>query len=426
MSISFVLVLVLILGFLVSRIVENLGLARPGRSGVEYLALGVLLGPRVSNFITETTVATLTPFLSVVLGVVGFRMGLVLRMPGLPGDSPENGQSPRRYAIPGIVAGLFVGAAVTGLTLIAVDLLALDIDRPQWFAIELGAIAMTANETSVRAIASRLGARGPVSSLIASMATSTNVMALLAFGAALSVARASSGAGPSGVEWFLVSVGIGLGQGLLYHLFVSKNEGEGSQFLAVVGVLVFGSGVAYALELSPLFVTILGGLVVGAVLDPADQLGRVIERLEMPLEIVLLFSAGVLLEPLEGLGWALVLAFPIARLAAFGLGGAIGVRVVRKLPKIRGSGNALMGLGILTVAMAVNFALVNREAASLVTNAVIFGLLLTDVLAVPALRQVLADAGELHTWHAPGDTIPPSDTIPPGDTPPQTSPSRRE
>lgn len=397
MTVSVIIVIVLLLSFAVSGIAQRIGLARAGRCGVEYLLLGVVLGPRMTGMIGSSAVATLFPFFSVVLGVVGFRTGLLLHGPS---------RSLRR-AVPGVVSALFVGASITGLTLWAVDGLGLDISRPHWFAIELGAVAMTANETLVRWSADRFGARGAVSELLVSTAAAMNVVAVLAFGATLAVSRAATNADPLGLggfEWFLLCIGLGLVTGLFHNFFVARADGDDRQFLAVVGVLMFGSGVAYALGLSPLFVTVIAGYLVGASRPEGGGLAKMVERLEPPLEVVLLFAMGILLEPMWGASWVIVALFPIARVLMISFGVWLGLRVVRA-PRVVRPGSALVGVGILGVAISLDFALVNREASALVINALIAGLVLTDLIAVPALRHVLADAGELHV--VPAERPPP-------------------
>jgi hypothetical protein len=405
MSISVIIVIVLLLSFAVSGIAQRLGFARPGRCGVEYLVLGVLLGPRASGIISSEAVATLTPFFSVVLGLVGFRAGLLLHGPS---------RSLRR-AVPGVIAALFVGAAVTGLTLWALDGLGLDISRPHWFAIELGAIAMTANETLVRYSAERFGARGAVADLLVSTAAAMNVVAVLAFGATLAVSRAATLTDPLGLgelEWFLLCIGLGLVTGLFHNFFVAKDEGEDRQFLAVVGVLLFGSGIAYALGLSPLFVTVIAGYLVGASRSEGGGLAKMVERLEPPLEVVLLFALGILLEPMWGLSWAIVVLFPVARIAVLLIAAWLGLRIVPG-PRVTRPGRALVGVGILGVAIGLDFALANREASALVIYALIAALVVTDLFAMPALRQVLADAGELHVVPAVMDAGQPPTAEPP-------------
>ncbi len=391
MSISLVIVLALALSFAFARVAERYGLTQPGRSGVEYLLLGVILGPHVSAVVDRSALATLAPFFSVILGVVGFRMGLLLHGPSRTW----------RSAGPGVLTAVFTGATVTGVTLLAQELLELGSSTSHWFAVELGAIAMTANETAIRYRSGRLGARGPVTDQLFATAAAMNVTAVIFFGAALALARGDAplpGFQPGGVAWFGVSLLVGGATGFLHHWFVQKNEGEDKQFLAIVAVLVFGSGIAFALGLSPLFVTIIAGILVGRSTPVGDPLHRMVDRLEAPLEVLLLLAVGLSLAPLTGSGWFLVVAFPLVRLLAVRIGARFGHR--------SGMGRGLAGVGVLSVAIALEFVLLGGaegsalEAApssgALVVNAVILSLLVTDLLAGAQLRAVLADAGELH------------------------------
>ena len=149
------LVLVLVLSVGLSRGLKNIASRGVILSGAEYLAVGLVLGPYVLDLASGETLDLLQPVLSLLVGLLGFNLGLSLRRTlGLQSD---------------LWAGL--AAPLVTVAVVAGGLLALGVSPTLegqagaglWAALTLGAIAaVTAVE--VLATGARLfDGRGPSS-----------------------------------------------------------------------------------------------------------------------------------------------------------------------------------------------------------------------------------------------------------------------
>jgi Kef-type K+ transport system membrane component KefB len=104
LSTTMALVLVLTFAYVVGRLLERLKLRALPTTAV-YVLVGVAVGPWAVHLVTVEIVATLQPFLSLLLGLVGFVMGLSLRR--------------RMQYARGLEAGAISGLWVIGLVTLA-------------------------------------------------------------------------------------------------------------------------------------------------------------------------------------------------------------------------------------------------------------------------------------------------------------------
>ena len=90
LSPSLILILAVVLAYLAAHVAFD-WLAKRFLlvSGVEYLLLGILLGPQVSGVLSEQTMAGFAPFITLALGWIGaivgtqFYLAALVRIPGL-------------------------------------------------------------------------------------------------------------------------------------------------------------------------------------------------------------------------------------------------------------------------------------------------------------------------------------------------------
>lgn len=414
MSTTLVLVIVLVFSFAIGRLMHRLRARFALPTLGLYIVVGLAVGPQGLAVLDPEKLSTLQPGLSLLLGLVGFVLGLGLR----------RRFSEARGLEAGVLGGLWtislVGGAVWSLARLVGY--ALGEGEPPWAAVAIGTVAAVSDSDVIAHLANRASARGPVRQLLQAMALAASVVAVFVFGLSLAVARATAESATLGLtpgEWLLAAVAVGVGSGLLFHLFIGRWGGDQRSFLATVAVITFSSGMAAGMDISPLLVGLLAGVTVSVVSREAPGLAAALEALEAPATIAILIFAGAMWSPPPLLAWGMVGLALLARPLALRLGAWGAPLLIGRLPQGYRLGRALLPQGGLGVAIAVNFAQVRPEEGSLVLSAAMLSLVVYDLLGYASVRRVLADAGEvLHTAAdrmteleiAPGEARAPAET----------------
>jgi Kef-type K+ transport system membrane component KefB len=223
---------------------------------------------------------------------------------------------------------------------------------------------------------------------------------------------------PTPTEWAVLSVGIGVVGGALFHLFLGRERDLDRLFISLSGAIILASGAAAYLGLSPLFPTMLIGMVLINTSPNRDQLRQALGKVERPFYLVLLLFAGAAWEPpVGGPRVALVLTvalFLIARMAA-NLGSArLATRLSWMLPELGpGWGRALLGHGELALAIGLNYVFLEFAVMPhLVFTATVASVLLTHLFSARLVRAVARTDVALFVAPNAGDTWQPDDPEP--------------
>lgn len=348
-------------------------------SGVEYVILGILLGPQVSGFMSADVVASLAPIMTLALGWSGAALGMSFYLP-------------RMIKIPGhtyttaILEALLTFLFVAGIMLLAFSW-AFGMSYAQVIlpALSLGAIATATSNAAVT-----LGSSDPTHPVAQQLETTAAVdglFAIVSFGLLLCVVHIATPVGNrflTPTEWVAITIGIGVVCGSLFHLFIGSERNPDRLFIAMAGAIILASGAASYLRLSPL----LPALIIGAILvntsHHRDELQRMMSSVEKPLYFVLLLFAGAAWRPSQ-YDWLLpVLLFVLVRLV-----GKIGAaRLAARAggdPALDGRnwGRGLIGQGTIALAIALSYSLNDSEIVpNVVFTAAIVSVVVTDIFGV--------------------------------------------
>lgn len=391
MPLTVSLILVVVFAVLVSRALHRYAPGILTLWSLEYLLIGLVVGPHGVGLLSDENLDSLQPFISLNLGLVGFALGLPLR------------RRVGRFSV--LFFGLFASSATIAATAFGLDpvlaFLAPRVGEGQrlWLCVAIGAAAASCSLQVIDSARSAFKSKGPTTNLLRSFAVASNVIAVCVAGLGLALARANDGSGRLGLSepaWLVGSVALGLSLGVLFWLFSGEEQGERTErtFLATVGVVIFASGLASAIGISPLFLNLLAGIVV-SLLPRTERLHLAVVRLERPALIVLLIFAGALLEP--ALDWLLVapLVYVVLRYIAIRASTELARRLLPGVFAVPRFGEGVMAQGAIAAAIAVNFAQVNPSLASEVLTVVLLGLVIADVSSIDGLRRLLTDAGEV-------------------------------
>ncbi len=390
MSPTAVLVLILVFSFGASRLAHGVASRHLILSGSEYALVGFALGPLVSRLASREALVALDPFLSLVLGLVGFGIGIDLRR-RVRGSPVLGGGLLVAVTVGGAVAAALWGLArARGPAELPVEAL--------WLALTLGCAAAVAEVGVLDQGARLLSARGPVTDTLRGVAFASSLVAMTAFGVILDLARAHDAANLldlSEVEWLCLTVAVGAACGLLFALFIGRGDDTQRVFLSTVGVVTFAAGMAAGMEVSPLLVCSVAGLAAALLSPQAAALAPVLERLERPALVIVLVYAGAMWTPPSGPAWMIPVVYLVLRYAALRLAVPAALRSLGGEPPPARSGEALLAQGGLAAAIAVNSSQVQPETSAAVLSAVLVSLLVNDLVSARGLRRVLADSGEI-------------------------------
>lgn len=393
MSSGLILVLLVASAFVAAHFAfERLGKRYLIVSGAEYLALGILLGPQVSGIFTPALLDSLAAFPALALGWMGAIIGMRFYLPELvriPGFTYRIALTESLLT----VAVVFALEAFAFMWLFDISLL---LATPA--ALALAAIAVSSSRETYDIVSRHLGEGTFVTQLDVSTAVNAFV-AVFTFGCLLAAFHTN----PTGAvrpltstEWVVLTAGIGLIGGALFHLFLGREENIDRLFVALAGALILVSGAAAYLGLSPLLAALFFGFMLVNTSRNRIEIAAALTRVERPLYFVLLIFAGATWQP-SLRAWVMpVLLFIFARAAAKIGAARLSARMEKSLPLLGPSwGRALLGQGGVAVALGIDYLQQDHFAFThVVFTAVVASVLLTDMSSARLARNVFASIPE--------------------------------
>jgi hypothetical protein len=376
--------------------------ARGLASGVDAVAVGVLLGPAVLGVVPADVAASFAPVGAAAAAWVAVVIGLDY---GFAGDRRI---APRRVAGAVLLALLpFAAVALAAAAALAraegTALLATRAQATIAFGVA-AALAGTTRNAILWAIA-RWDARGPLTELLHDLSDAGDLvpvgaLAVLLAADASPVLLDAGGVAAAVAAPFALGGAVGLGAGLLVR-FDARPDATAA---ALLGTALVAFGVSVRLEISSLAAAFALGLAAAASAPARGPLRDLAWRLERPVLLPALVIAGALVEP--GASPALP-AVAAAALAALVLGKALAAGALALVaPPARRAGAPLAPalatpgpLGTcIGLALAVRYP---GPVGATILACAVGGAVLGEALSTVALRRALARAGECAAERGP-------------------------
>ncbi|UCC73104.1 MAG: cation:proton antiporter [Gemmatimonadota bacterium] len=365
--------------------------------GLPFLFVGFLLGPHLLEMLSLQTVGQLTPLLALGLGWIGVLFGLQL-------DRDHLRQFPPRY----LALALLQAVVAFGIVFLIGYLI-----TDAWFSLSLEVIVLVAAATAcvstpaaIALISNTYMARGRVTRLLFFVASLDAVVGIVALGLTHSAHRAGLlglGEALSLVEWFAFSVLLGLFFGVLFLSLTRIRPRTQELLLLLIGLVLFAAGTAFYLSLSPLFVCMIAGAVIGNLSPMRRRVYAALSEWEKPIYIIMLVLAGALLQFSSWWIVPLVAAYVALRILAKWMGGLLASKLRPAGLRLPGSfGLALTPQGGISLAIAISFVLIYVQtvpelsaAVSIFFATVVIAVGISDLIGPFLVRSVLERAGEL-------------------------------
>lgn len=385
--------------FLVTgRTVRGAGLP----SGVEYVALGFVLGPHVLDLVGGDMLASFEPVVQVALGWLAFAVGLDF---GYAGDKRVRAGSLAIGTIGSLITGGAVGVAV-------------------WFALRrlepqlglsdrlllAGGIGAACSETTrhaVRWVVERMNARGPLADRLNEIAHTDDLLPLLTIAILFALAPTPDVHVHEPLrDWPLITIGIGLLLGAGAALLVRSELRLDETWAVLFGVTLIAIGASSRLALSTLTASFFLGVAMAALSRHGAELRAMVAPTERPVLLPALLLAGAHLDFVASpkLPWIAAAAIG-ARLAGKVVVGWL-LYVASKPARRAGPlvGLSLMSSGALAISIGLAFALrfpgtIGDTVLVVAAVSATFG----EFVGPARLRRSLQAAGEIENGaqHSP-------------------------
>lgn len=358
-------------------------------SGAEYLVLGILLGPQVTGVIPAEAAEAFGPIMVLGTGWIGLTVGMQYYLP-------------RLVRVTGLTLRLAVSeslvtfAAITGVMWWALP--ALNLVSPFSAlvpALALGATAVASTPAGLDlALRARLRREPVVNQLETSLGVNAFV-AVVATGILLAWVHQAPTlvtTKPTPTEWAVITVGVGVLGGTLFHLFLGEERKIDRLIIALGGAVILASGAAAYLDVSPVLATMVIGIVLVNTSRGRNELRTVLASAERPFYYVLLLLAGLSWRPSSSTTVvAVVVLYLVTRTASKIYTTRIATFWNHATPMLgRDWGRALIGQGRLTVALALDYARrPDLPIGDVVFTAALASVLLTEFAAARLVRAAL-------------------------------------
>jgi hypothetical protein len=370
------------------------------RTGTHFIFVGFVLGPSAMEFVTEDALEHLFPFLALGLGWVGLLFGLQFERDTLRAF-------PLRLHLFSAGQALLTFAMFSGAGLAVLFSLGMVGSSEVLLVLSAAATACISAPAGIAIISSNFLVRGPVREMllfVASMDAVIGIAILQVVYSTYHVADTSVllGTVPAPL-WTLLAIGIGVLCGIIFVWLTRIRTEVEELVLFLMGITAFTAGAALQLQLSPLFVCLVTGVVVGNLVPDPRRVYRIMAKWEKPVYVVFLMLAGALLD-FPSL-WILPLAFGYAILRAGAKIVACGamVRIAHPgfdIPRLLGLG--LIPQGGVSLAMALSAYLTFYElevegvdAGQTLFSVVVLGVVLSELVGPVFTTRTLRRAGEI-------------------------------
>jgi hypothetical protein len=344
------------------------GLSTTPRPGLALLLAGMALGPHGLGVLSEPSLASLDPAVSVALAALGVLVGLGITL-GRPREFRLLGASTIEpaAAILLVAIGLTI---VSGSSLMRQPL-------PWLLALMIG---FCAAPSSTAADASDT----PGGTFATRMADLDDVVPMALGVIAVVWTRPGT---PVAVAWFIVrSAAIAVAIAFAAGLLITQTSSESEQRVFVIGALLLLGGAAAHLAISALFAGLVAGLSWNIAGGAArDRIARDMRYLQHPLVVLLLVVAGSRLQ-LSTDRVVLVVAYVVLRLAGKRVGGWLAGRAAAQAPPID-PGFTLSSPGVVGIAIALNVLQAGLGAA---TSTTLFTIVVAGSLGAELLSLLIS------------------------------------
>ncbi len=361
-------------------------------SGIPYILIGVLLGPRVFDFLNTNIIGSLEPLVSLAIGWAGLLFGLQLRWRNVR-------RFPLNYILFTSTQSLitfFIIFLIMGITLHF--LLPFQSNRKWEAVIILAALGSITAPLSIARLVIEKRPKGRLTHLLQFVGSLDGFWGIIIAGFTIAVFHpVVSQDIASKIQWIFLTILIGIAMGLFLRFLIRFRFSPEEIFLIVLGFVIFTSGVGFYLRLSPILLNMIAGVSLAQFRRESDKVMRVIHAAEKPTYLFLLIFAGALWNFQFLREIIFILSFLIARFAGKYIGGWLSAKNIDcAFPIPKNVGKAMLSFGGVSLAIAFNFQLLyGGFLGDFLMSATIIGIFIFDEYSAVTMRTILESRQEI-------------------------------
>ncbi len=361
-------------------------------TGWEFILIGIVVGPLGFDLVSKDLLVQLNPFLAMGLGWAGLIFGIQLRYRDLLKVDPA------------MIKLTIFQAVVTGMGLFAMFALFsvafLGIGSSE--TITAGMMVAAAGAISSPTILSVMAPRfhRSKSGLLRKLTLIANLdlaPALIAVG--LVFCFFSTGDDKSfdvdrGIKFLSYSLLMSMGMAGIFRFFGREKLNREENLTVFLGFLVFISGVAFYINVSPLFLSLMVGIVLANTLPHDDQVFRLLYATEKPFYVILLILSGLWWRYAGPAVFIVSLILVIGRLALKVGSIRAGMALFLKndtMPPL--AGLALGAQGALALAIGLNYVILfPGETSGAVFGVIVLTTVINEIVAPILIQKTVTPA----------------------------------
>ena len=377
-------------------------------TGLEFLFIGILIGEPFINFINknfgislpvllsgEGTVQ-LEPVIAAILGSVGFSVGFQFRIKDLLNYSIEH----FKLSLFDVFLSTLLMSGISFLIMEHFYKNLMTLNSLLTNSLIIGITSSTLSPSVLESLKNKFQIEGKNFHTLFLIPKLNNFLSLFILGLMFSIFHSGSTGiiSITPVEWFVVSIFIGLFLGFLFFIFLEREENENKLLIAILGIIIFTSGSAYYLNLSPLFINLIVGLVIGNFYKSKELIIELFKKLEYHFYIIILIYAGALIRIDNFLIFIFgLLAYLFLRYFIKYFSGWVAYKASfdkTKFNQIIGKG--LNTQGIIAIAIMVNYQQIfNNQLSNTIFSIIVFAVLINEIFSTKITKDLLIDLNEI-------------------------------
>lgn len=335
-----------------------------------YILSGLILGPSFLNIITGDVYQSLAFVNELALGILAITVGAELHREMIKKLGKE-------------LAILSIGN--TALSFILVTAGTYFMGMPLTYASILGALSLTVSPAGVVSMVKERKAKGEMTQTLLGLVAFDNLVAILVFGFVVAFVETTGNVNVDEFSLILAVLSdilfaalIGVASGFFASFFIRK-ELTNDKLLVILGaVILFNSGIASVLGLSPVLVNIVSGATITNLTNRKVLVAQVINRMELPIFVIFLTLAGAHLDVAI---FATVGLIGLAYIICRSLGRYLGAFIFSRFTSLKKKGRQNIGFGLLPQAgIAIGLATIAEQSVP-GTTGILTGVILTGALA---------------------------------------------
>ena len=348
-------------------------------TGILYISLGFVLGPQGLNVFKESVLNHLNIIFALVLGWVGFLIGLQTKLSGLKRFPFKY----YRYSSLNFIIAFIVTFFL--IKFILENIPGQQIDVHSLMVLSLAGAVSSPIMLAVVIRDHRVHAR--LGHLLQFQAAYDNLLGIFSIGAVvLVVAALGAKTGTQIVLHSFIVLAVSLVSGTIFYFLTKEKRNDEERFLFIVGLLMFVVGVALYFSMSVLLAALIFGALVANTSKETRNLYHNVQQVEKPMYILLLIFTGINIS-LQINFYMLIIFFVVHILAKLGAEYLANYSLGKQERHSGWLGFGNIGMGGLSLAIILDYYLIHSaQPGEGLLLIVIVTLLLQDGIALNYLE----------------------------------------